>query len=96
MRAVDALVKESGAGVGARQAAQRHHPRHETQIGIRFAGPDKLIHLVEAGVMVQRLGRGFADRFHRPIEAAEDFPDGNQVFHRVTSTATTLLDFRLT
>ena len=83
------------AGVGAGQAAQRHHPCHEAQVRVRFAGRNKLVHLIEAGEVVQRLGRGFADRFHRPIEAAEDFPDGNQVFHRVTSTATTLLDFRL-
>ena len=34
------------AGVGARQRAQRHQPRHETPVGVRFAGLDKLIHLV--------------------------------------------------
>ena len=82
-------------GVAAGQGAQRQQPRHEAKIGVRFAGTDKLVHLIEAGEVVPRLGRGIAERFHRPIEAAEDFPDGNQVFHRVTSTATTLLDFRL-
>ena len=48
------------------------------QIGVRFAGPDKLVHLIEAGEVVQRLGRGFADLFHRPAQAGADFPDGNQ------------------
>ena len=26
------------AGVGARQGAERHHPRHEAEIGVRFTG----------------------------------------------------------
>ena len=29
-----------GAGVGAGQGAQHHEPRHETEIGVRFAGLD--------------------------------------------------------
>ena len=66
------------AGVGAGQGAERHHPRHEAEIGGRFAGPDKLIHLVEAGEVVQRLGRGFADCLHRAGEIGDDFTDGNQ------------------
>ena len=33
------------------------YSRHETQVGVRFAGPDKLVHLIEAGEVVQRLGR---------------------------------------
>ena len=63
--AIRPFVLKLVAGVAAGQAAQRHRPRHETKIGVRFAGPDKLIHLVEAGEVVQRLGRGFADLFHR-------------------------------
>ena len=47
--AVDALVLFAVAGVGAGQAAQRHHPRHETEIGFRFAGRDKLVHLIGIG-----------------------------------------------
>ena len=39
------------------QAAQRHQPRHETEIGVRFAGPDKLVDLIEAGEVVSGLGR---------------------------------------
>ena len=66
------------AGVGAGQGAQRHHPGHETQVGVRFAGPDKLVHLIEAGEVVQRLGRGFADRLHRPAQIGEDITDRNQ------------------
>ena len=26
-----------------REGAQHHHPRHEAEIGVRFAGPDKLV-----------------------------------------------------
>ena len=43
-RAVDALVLMPVAGVGAGQGAQRHHPRHETEIRVRFAGLDQLVH----------------------------------------------------
>ena len=39
------------------------------EIGIRFAGPYQLVRLVEAGVVVQRLGRGIADRLDRPAQA---------------------------
>ena len=31
---------------------------NEAQIGIRFAGPDKLVHLIKAGEVVPSLGRG--------------------------------------
>ena len=56
VRAVDALVLEAVAGVGAGQGAQRHRPRHEAESRVRFAGPDKLVHLIEAGEVVPRLG----------------------------------------
>ena len=46
VRAVDALVLKPVAGVGAGKGAQRQQPRHEAEIGVRFAGPDKLVHLV--------------------------------------------------
>ena len=38
--------------------------RHEAQIGIRFASPDKLVHLAQAGEVVKRLGAGW--RFSSP------------------------------
>ena len=37
------------AGVGAWQGAERHHPRHETAIRGRFAGPDKSVYLIGHG-----------------------------------------------
>ena len=46
--------------------------------GFRFAGRNQLVHLVEAGEVVQRLGRGVAEHLHRSTQAAERFPDGNQ------------------
>ena len=66
------------AGVGAGQAAQHHHPRHEAEIRVRFAGRNKLIHLIEAGEVVNRLGRGVAELFHRPVQIRDGFLDGNQ------------------
>ena len=50
----------------------------KAQIGVRFTGPDQLVHLIGLGEVVPRLGRGVAVRLHRPIQAAEDFTDGNQ------------------
>ena len=54
--AVDPLVLQPAAGVGAGQGAERHQPRHEAEIGVRFAGPDQLVHLIEAGEVAPRLG----------------------------------------
>ena len=31
---------------------ERHHTRHEAEIGVRFAGPDKLMHMVGLGEVV--------------------------------------------
>ena len=71
------LVLKPVAGVGAGQGAQRHHPRHEAQIGVRFAGLDKLVHLIGLGEVVQRLGRGFADcSFTGPSRPAMTSPMG--------------------
>ena len=79
IRAVGALIPNPVAGVGAGQAAQRHHPRHETEIGVRFAGRNKQVHLIGLGEVVPRLGRGFADRWHRRvIQAGDDLADWNQ------------------
>ena len=43
VRSADCRCRESGlvgavAGIGAWQRAQRHHPRHEAEISVRFAG----------------------------------------------------------
>ena len=32
------------------------HPRHEAEIGVRFAGADKQVHLIGLGEVVERLG----------------------------------------
>ena len=79
VRAVDALVLKPVAGVGARQRAQRHHPRHEAPVGVRFAGRDKLVHLIGLSEVVHRLGRGVADRLQRAIQIGQGFTDGNQL-----------------
>ena len=64
-------------GVGAGQAAQRQQARHEAQIGAREAGPNQLVHLIEAGEMVQCLGRGVADPDSGQAEG--NFGEGNEV-----------------
>ncbi len=63
-----------GTGRGAGQRAQRQQPRRETELGVRFAGPDKLIHLIGLGEVVPHLGRGVAERRHRLVQATEGFP----------------------
>ena len=80
VRAVDALVLDPVAGVGAGQATQRHQPRHEAHVGVRFAGRNKLVHLVGLGEVVPRLGRGGVDRLHRPIQATGGFTGGTNPF----------------
>ena len=59
--------------------AERHHSRHEAQIGVRFAGRDKLVHLIGLGEVVARLGRSVAERRHRPAQIRESFSNGNQL-----------------
>ena len=78
VRTALSLVLVLVAGISTGQAAQRHQPRHETEIGICFASPDKLVHLIGAGEVVQCLRRGFAKRFPRAVQTRKDFPDGNQ------------------
>ena len=58
---------------------QRHRPRHEAEIGVHFAGLDKLVHLIGLGEVVAGLGRGFAERLHRPGQIGQGFPDRNQL-----------------
>ena len=69
---------EPVSGVGAGQRTQHHHPRHESQVGVRFAGADKLVHLIGLGEVVPRLGRGFADRLDRAAHTGEGITDRNQ------------------
>ena len=56
--AVDAFVPNSVAGVGAGQGTQRHHPSHEAEISVRFAGPDQLVHLVVDSTGLKIFGEG--------------------------------------
>ena len=75
---VGPFVLKPGAGVAAGQTAQGHHPRLKTEIGVRFAGRDKLVHLIGLGEVVARLGRSFAERFHRTAQIGQGFTDRNQ------------------
>ena len=75
VRPVDTLVLKPVAGVTAGQGAQHQHPRHEAEIGVRFAGRDKLIHLISLGEVVQRLGRGMS-AFTGPSRPPKTSPMG--------------------
>ena len=68
------------AGVAAGQAAQRHHPRHEAEISVRFAGPNQAGSPDRSlGEVVHPLRRGFAELFHRTAQIEPDgFTDRNQ------------------
>ena len=85
------------AGVGAGQAAQHHHPRHEAEIGVRFAGSDKLVHLIGNGEASPRLGRGFAERLDGATQIGQDFGNGNQLatltLHALFSHRTQIASF---
>ena len=72
--AVDPLVLQPAAGVGAGQGAERHQPRHEAEIGVRFAGPDQLVHLIEAGEVAPRLGEDARSAFTSPSRAGKSPP----------------------
>ena len=78
-RTIDALVLMLVAGVASRQGTERHQPRHETEIGVRFAGPDKLVHLIAEGEAPPRRWWGFAERLDRAGQINDDFSNGNQL-----------------
>ena len=59
--AVGALVLFPVAGVAPGQRAERHHSRHEAEIGVCFVGRNKLVHLVGLGEVVPRGGDGWSD-----------------------------------
>ena len=71
--AVLSLVLKAVAGVGAGQGAQRHHSRHETEIRVRFAGPDQLVYLIGEGEAPPRRWWGFAERLDRAWQIGDDF-----------------------
>ena len=71
------LVLVAVVGVGAGQAAQHHHPRHEAEIGVRFTGVNKLVHLIGLGEVPFRWP-GFADRQGRAGQISYGFGNGNQ------------------
>ena len=73
------LVLFPVAGVGAGQTAQGHHPRHEAEIGVRFAGRDELVHLIGKSEAPPRLGRGFAERLDRAGQIGQGFGNRNQL-----------------
>ena len=77
--AVDAPVLNPVAGVGAGQGAERHHPCHEAPIRVRFAGPDKLVHLIGLGEVVPRRWWGFAERLDGAAQIGEGITDRNQL-----------------
>ena len=58
-------------------------PRHEAEIGVRFAGSDQLAHLIGKGEVMPRLGRGLGECLHGPVQTGDNFSDGN---HAVSST----------
>ena len=49
-----------------------------SESGVRFAGRDKLVHLVGLGEVVERLGRGVADRLDGARQIGQGGGDGNQ------------------
>ena len=76
--AVDALVLFPVAGVAPGQRAQRHRASHETEIGVRFAGRDKLVYLIGNGEASPRRWWGFAERLDGAAQIGEGITDGNQ------------------
>ena len=65
VRTIAADIPKPVAGVGAGQRAERHHPHHEAQIGVRFAGRDKLVYLIGLGEALPCRGRGLEGFRHR-------------------------------
>ena len=76
---VDALVLFAVAGVASRQGAERQHPRHEAEVGVRFAGPDQQVYLIGNGEAPLCRGRGVADRLHGAAHTGEGITDRNQL-----------------
>ena len=56
----------------------RHQPRHESEIGVRFAGRDKLVHLIGAGEVALCRGRGY-ERLGGTGQVGQGFGNGNQL-----------------
>ena len=77
-RLISLLVLKAIAGVGAGQGAQRQQPRHEAEIGVRFAGRDQLVHLIGLGeTPLRRAVR--AERLDGAGQIGQGIGDGNQL-----------------
>ena len=70
---IHAFVLIPVSGVAPGQGAERQQPRHEAPVGVRFAGAHQRVYLIEAGVVVNCLGRSVAEHLHRSTQAAERF-----------------------
>ena len=51
----------------------------KTEIVVRFAGADQLVHLIGKGETPPRLGRVVSDRFHGAAQTGEGITDRNQL-----------------
>ena len=78
VRTIHPLILILVAGGASGQGTQRHRSRHKAQIGVRFASPDKLVHLIGKGEAPPRRWWGFAERRH-VIQAGDNFTDRNQL-----------------
>ena len=65
------------AGVGAGQAAQRHQPRYETEIGVCFAGRDQRVHLIPPRPQKQE-PQGALTRSSGGLSCCRDDPFGEE------------------
>ena len=58
-----------------REGAEQHHqPCHEDSVRVGLDGSQELIHLLDLGEVMPRLGRRFAERLHESIPVQEVFP----------------------
>ena len=64
--------------IGARQTAQREQPRHEAEIGLRFARLDELINLAQRGGMVPSLCRHYPPARDDARQRAGHVADGHK------------------
>ena len=65
-------------GLERGRRAQRHRPRHETSLDVRFAGPDQLVDLIGQGE-APLWGGVLVERLHRTIQIGQGITDRNQL-----------------